>query len=110
VYAPLERVELADHHGGHAAAGLTDLLVGALDDPLVADRGGEQPDLAGLVAMDLGRRPLGGDLARRQARAAAGSGGGSDTLAIVAIVLAALALIAAGANLALRRQAGDRRA
>ena len=34
-----ERVELADHHRRHAARRLADLLVGALDDPPVADRG-----------------------------------------------------------------------
>ena len=41
-----------------------DLFVGALDDPLVADRRRDQADLPALVAVDLGRRPLRRDLAQ----------------------------------------------
>jgi periplasmic copper chaperone A len=72
----------------------------------ITGAGGVIEDVAGNEAGPLpGSAPLG-----QANTTAAGSGGGSDTLAIVAIVLAGLALIAAGANLALRRQAGDRRA
>jgi uncharacterized protein YcnI len=68
--------------------------------------GGVIEDVAGNEAGPLpGFAPVG----QASVSAAARSSAGSNTLAIVAIVLAALALVAAGANLVLGRQASDRR-
>jgi uncharacterized protein YcnI len=69
--------------------------------------GGVIEDVAGNEAGPLpGFAPVG----QASVTATAKSSSGSNALAILAIVLAALALVVGGANLVLRRQAGDRRA
>ena len=55
--------ELADHHRGHAVAGLADLLESALDEAFVAGLGRDDPDEPVTVAVHTGRMPPDGDLA-----------------------------------------------
>jgi uncharacterized protein YcnI len=67
----------------------------------ITKAGGVIEDVAGNEA-----GPLPGFVPTGQTAAAARSSGGSNSLAIVAVVLAALALVLSGANLAQRRRAG----
>jgi hypothetical protein len=52
-------------HRGHAARDLADLLERPLDQPLVADRRGDEPDLAAIVTVvDVHARQPAADLVR----------------------------------------------
>ena len=59
-----ESVELADHHRGHARAGLPDLLERPLDQPLIGGLGGDHPGHAGGVPVDPDGVPPAGYLAQ----------------------------------------------
>jgi hypothetical protein len=59
-----ERVELADHDGGHGGGRLADLLERALHQALVLGLGRDHPDEARLVPVIPGRMPAADDLAQ----------------------------------------------